>query len=265
MRIGSIDDLPAVIDAFGFPFVLKPTVSFPRDSSIRLQAGEVVNEAEAVSVIQTYLSAGSGVLAQQWASGRREGVTLFIAEGDVRAACAHVAHRTSPALGGASVLRESLPIAEEIYGPAVSLVTEIGLQGVCEVEFRRDAAGRPLLMEVNARLAGTIENAVRSGVDFPLMIWQWAAGLPVERVSSYKTGVRTRWLHGDMRWLRDNQRRAGRPDSVSRARAVSLFATEFLRTRHLDCLDRHDLGPVMAELRTTARAVGKSRSPQPSC
>lgn len=262
MVIQSIDDLPAVADTFGFPFVLKPTISFPPDASVRLQATEVINQAEAITVILTYLSAGAGVLAQQMASGRREGVTLFIADGDVRAACAHVAHRTSPALGGASVLRESLPITEEIYGPAVSLVNAIGLEGVCEVEFRRDAGNRPLLMEVNARLAGTIENAVRSGVDFPLMIWQWATGLPVERHRGYKTGVRTRWLHGDMRWLRDNQRRAGRPDSVSNARAVSVFATEFLRTRHLDCLDRHDLRPAVAELRTTARAIRKPRTPQ---
>ncbi len=88
-------------------------------------------------------------------------------------------------------------------------------------------------MEINARLAGTIENAVHSGVDFPLMIWQWATGQPVNRVEGYQTGVRTRWLHGDMRWLRDNYGRVGRPDSVSRSRALWIFASEFVRTRHI--------------------------------
>ena len=39
-----------------------------------------------------------------------------------------------------------------------------------------------MLMEINPRLAGGIETAIHSGVDFPLMIWQWAAGLPVDRV-----------------------------------------------------------------------------------
>jgi predicted ATP-grasp superfamily ATP-dependent carboligase len=262
MRISSIDDLRDIGARFQYPFVLKPTVSFPRESTRRLQVVEVINEAEAVSAIQAFQSAGAGVLAQQWACGRREGVTLFVIDGDVRAACAHVAHRTSPALGGASVLRESVPIREEIYGPAVRLVNAIGLQGICEVEFRQDADHRPLLMEVNARLAGTIENAVHSGVDFPLMIWQWATGQPVERAAGYKTGVRTRWLHGDLRWLRDNHRRAGRPDSVSRTRAVSIFAVEFLRTRHLDCIDVRDLGAAMAELRTTARAVKESLAAQ---
>ncbi|MGH3275237.1 MAG: ATP-grasp domain-containing protein [Streptosporangiaceae bacterium] len=264
IRVTNLDDLPAVVAAFRFPFVLKPTVSFPRESTGRLQVVEVINEAEAVSAIRAYQTAGAGVLAQPWACGRREGVTLFVADGEVRAACAHVAHRTSPALGGASVLRESMPILAEIYRPAVSLVMAIGLQGVCEVEFRRDAGHRPLLMEVNARLAGTIENAVRSGVDFPLMIWQWATGEPVARVQGYKTGVRTRWLHGDLRWLRDNHRRAGRPDSVPSARALSIFALEFLRTRHLDCLDRRDLRPALAELHTTVRAVRKSRGARPA-
>jgi len=134
------------------------------------------------------------------------------------------------------------------------------MQGVCEVEFRRDANNRALLMEINPRLAGTIYNAVHSGVDFPLLIWQWAAGLPVDRVESYRTGVRTRWLHGDLRWLRDNQRRVGRPDSMSRARALWTFTMEFARTRHYDCFDWRDLGPVRAELRATATAIRQSRN-----
>jgi predicted ATP-grasp superfamily ATP-dependent carboligase len=171
-----------------------------------------------------------------------------------------VAYRTSPALGGASVLRESIPLLPDLYEPAVRLVQEIGLDGVCEVEFRRDAAGRPLLMEVNARLAGTIENAMHSGVDFPLMLWEWAAGHTVPESTDYRIGVRTRWLHGDMRWLRDNQRRVGRPDSVFRTRALATFAAEFLRTRHFDCVDWRDLRPALAELRATARAVLKSRN-----
>jgi predicted ATP-grasp superfamily ATP-dependent carboligase len=175
--------------------------------------------------------------------------------GDVRAYCGHVAHRTSPQLGGASVMRESLQPSPDIYDAAVSLVKAIGLEGVCEVEFRRDAAGRPLLMEVNARLAGTIENAVHSGVDFPMMIWLWATGQPVPKLAGYKTGVRTRWLHGDMRWLHDNFRRAGRPDSVSVPASLWAFGSEFARTLHYDCFSWRDPGPFAAELRNSAALV----------
>ena len=262
MLIDSLDDLPAVLAEFTFPFVLKPTISWTGHADHRLTPMEVVDQDEAVEVAGIMLAAGSSVLAQEWACGRREGVTLFIADGDVRAACAHAAYRTNPPLGGASVMRESIPMPADIYDPAVKLARAIGLEGVCEVEFRRDADGCPLLMEINPRLAGTIENAVHSGVDFPMLVWQWAAGLPIDRVNGYRTGVRTRWLHGELRWLLANYRRVGRPDSVSRSRALWTFTSELARTRHYDCIDPHDLGPAMAELRYTATRVLKARNLQ---
>lgn len=71
-----------------------------------------------------------------------------------------------------------------------------------------------------------------------------------------------RWLRGDMRWLRDNHRRAGRPDSVPRLRALLIFSAEFLRTFHYDSFDWRDLGPVVAEIRTTAAAPRRARRSQ---
>ena len=179
-------DLPRAIAELGFPFVLKPTVSWTGRSAERVVPIEVIDEAEAAAEAAHLLAAGAGVLAQQWACGRREGVTLFVADGEVLASFGHVEHRTTPPLGGASVVRESIAIPPDTLDASVRLVKGIGLQGVCEVEFRRDADNRPLLMEVNARPAGTMENAILSGIDFPLMIWQWATGLPVDRVDSYR-------------------------------------------------------------------------------
>ena len=259
--VASLDDLPAAVREFGFPFVLKPTVSWTGKSDSRVVPVEVLDEAEAVAATAGFLSAGSEVLAQELACGRREGVSLFVANGEVVASCAHVAHRTSPQLGGASVMRESIPASGEICDAAVRIVQAIGLEGVCEVEFRCDASGRPLLMEVNARLAGTIENATRAGVDFPLMIWQWATGQPVKPAGAYRTGVRTRWLHGDLRWLWENQRRTGRPDSVSVARGVWTFLWEFARTRRYDYFDWRDVRPALAELRYTSAIIRKSWGP----
>ena len=261
MRIDSMDDLPAVLAEFDFPLVLKPVASWADRLGHRVVPVEVINEREAVEVAQRFLDGGS-LLAQEWACGRRESVTLLMVDGEVLASCVHAVYRTGPALGGVSVLRQSIPIPEDIYAASVRLATAIGIQGPCEVEFRRDAHNRPLLMEINARLAGSIYTPVHSGVDFPLMTWQWATGLPIDHVEGYRTGVRTRWLLGDFRWLWDNQRRVGRPDSVSRVSALWTFATEFIRTRHYDNLDWRDLGPVMVELRIIAAAIMKSRNTQ---
>ncbi len=254
IHIDSPDDLPTAAAEFGFPFVLKPTISWTGKSDRRVVPAEVIDNTEAVDVTTRFLAAGAGVIAQEWASGRREGVSLFLVDGEVLAHCGHVAHRTAPLLGGVSVMRESIAVPEELLDASVRLAKAIGLEGPCEVEYRRDRDGRPLLMEVNARLAGTLENAIQSGVDFPLMTWQWAAGRSVSRVGSYRTGVRTRWLQGDMRWLYENLGQRGRPDTVPLLQGFWLFASEFGRTRHYDYLDRRDLRPAIGELEGMARA-----------
>jgi predicted ATP-grasp superfamily ATP-dependent carboligase len=257
VQVHGIDELRKAEADFGYPFVLKPTVSWTGKGADRCVPVDVLDEAEALDVTRRFLDTGAGVLAQQWACGRREGVTLFIDGGEVVASCGHVAHRTSPPLGGASVVRESIAVPWAILDASVRLARAIGLEGTCEVEYRRDADGRPLLMEVNARLAGTLENAIKSGVNFPLMIWQQSTGRHVDPARSYRTGVRTRWLHGDLRWLRENRARPGRPDSVSAARGAWAFAAEFARTRYYDYFDRDDLGPGLAELRNTVKVIGK--------
>lgn len=260
LRICSLEEVPNLLAEFEFPFVLKPTISWAAQSAMRLAPIEVVSKDEVLEVTSKFLAAGVSVLGQQWVSGRREGITLFIVDGEVMASCAHATLRTTPALGGASVLRQSIPIPPDLLDSSVRLVKAIGLDGVCEVEYRRDKDGHPFLMEVNARLAGTIKNALHSGVDFPLMVWKWATGQPLTRVDGYKTGVRTRWLRGDIRWLRDNSGRAGRPDSVPRMRALQMFATEFVRTHHYDSVAGLDFGPVIGEIKTMAAAARKARA-----
>jgi predicted ATP-grasp superfamily ATP-dependent carboligase len=254
IQIDSPENLPTAAAEFGFPFVLKPTVSWTGTSTRRVVPTEVVDNQEALEVTTQFLAAGAGVIAQEWASGRREGVSLFIVDGEVVAHCGHVAHRTAPLLGGVSVMRESIAVSEELLDVSVRLAKAIGLEGPCEVEFRRNAAGEPLLMEINARIAGTLENAIQSGVDFPLMTWQWASGQPVSRVDSYRTSVRTRWLQGDMRWLYENIGKRGRPDTVPLLQGFWIFASEFARTRHYDYLDWRDPRPAIAELEGMARA-----------
>jgi predicted ATP-grasp superfamily ATP-dependent carboligase len=264
VRVDQPAQLAAALAAIGLPCVLKPTIGWPDGAPARLQATEVISETEAHQKARGFLAAGAQVLVQELLSGRREGVTLLIQDNDVRASFAHTEHRTSPALGGASVLRESIPMPDDIFDAAARLAKALGLQGLSGVEFRRNASNQPVLMEINARLAGQIETALLSGADFPLMTWQWAIGQRVEPPAGYQTGVRMRWLRGDMRWLRDNHRRAGRPDSLPRGRALWTFAAEFARLPHYDCWDRRDLRPVLAEIRTIAAAIRNSkRNPPP--
>jgi predicted ATP-grasp superfamily ATP-dependent carboligase len=257
VHVSCIEDLRTAEAEFGYPFVLKPTISWTGKVADRVVPCEVINEAEATEAATRYLATGCDVIAQQLATGRREGVTLFIADGQVLASCGAVAHRTTPPLGGVSVMRESIAVPDEVLDASIRLATTIGVEGACEVEFRRDADGNPLLMEINPRLAGSLENAIKSGVNVPLLVWQWASGQPIEPVRSYRAGVRTRWLAGDLRWVWDNTWRSGRPDSMPQARGIWTFLWEFVRTRHYDYVDRRDIRPAIAEVWDTAGIMRK--------
>ena len=257
VTVRAVEDLRAAEEQFGYPFVLKPTVSWTGAVANRMVPLEVMNMAEATEATTRFLATGCDVIAQQLATGRREGVSLFIVNGELFAYCGCWAERTTPPLGGVSVMRESIPVSEELLNAAVSLANAIGVEGPSEVEFRYDANGNPLLMEINARLAGTLENAIHSGVDFPQMIWQWGTGQPIDKVTSYKTGVRTRWLAGDLRWLWDGVMQSGRPDTVPLGRGLLTFTGEFFRTRHYDFVDPRDMRPAFAEVWDTLGIVRK--------
>jgi predicted ATP-grasp superfamily ATP-dependent carboligase len=255
VQVNAVEDLRTAEAQFGYPYVLKPTISWTGAVANRMVPLEVMNATEAAEATTRFLATGCEVIAQQLATGSREGVSLFIVNGELLGYCGCAALRTTPPLGGVSAMRQSIPVSEELLNSAVSLATTIGVEGPSEVEFRRDASGRPLLMEINARLAGTLENAIHSGVNFPWMIWQWGTGQPIEPVKSYRTGVRTRWLAGDMRWLWDGVMMAGRPDSVPLSRGLVTFGSEFFRTRHYDFVDIRDMRPAFAEVWDTAGII----------
>src|SRR2546428_11180085 len=105
---------------------------------------------------------------------------------------------SSDLLGGESVLRQSIAVPPDIGEHAELLVREIDLEGYSEVEFRRDSAGVPHLMEINPRLSASVEIAVRSGVDFPYLLYRWATEEPIDKVASYRIGGWMRYLSGDL-------------------------------------------------------------------
>jgi predicted ATP-grasp superfamily ATP-dependent carboligase len=255
LPVGSLADLRTAAVELGFPMVLKPVTSWAHAAGSRVAAVVAVDETEARDVAGQYLASGVRFLAQEYAVGRREGVTLMIVAGEVIVSFAHTEHRTMPQLGGASTLRESIAMPADIQDSAIRLAKAIGIEGACAVEFRRNREGRPLLMEVNARIGGALDSVTSAGIDLPVLLWQWATGQQVQRPASYRAGVRTRWLQGDIRWLGANLNRVGRPDSEPMRRALLMFIGEFARTWRYDYFSFRDPKPGLAELRLCLNSV----------
>src|SRR5205085_1374027 len=93
---------------------------------------------------------------------------------------------------------------------------------------RRDSVGKPYLMEINPRLSASVELAVRAGIDFPYLLYQWANGERIDRVEGYRTGIWMRHLGGDIATMLASLRQRGRPGVTPPARAILDFCASFL-------------------------------------
>jgi predicted ATP-grasp superfamily ATP-dependent carboligase len=129
------------------------------------------------------------------ASGRALGVSLlFDADGICRASFAHERLRQYPVSGGPSTDRVSIA-APALVEQSVALLRSLHWRGVAMVEWKEDpATGRPRLLEINARFWGSLELAVRCGVDFPVLYAAAALGSPFAEVHRYEVGRRCRWV-----------------------------------------------------------------------
>jgi predicted ATP-grasp superfamily ATP-dependent carboligase len=247
----SAADVPAAIREVGLPAVVKPYESWvERDGQgARLSPNVVQTLDEARQVYDHVVAEGGQALMQPWLPGRREAVTLFFAEGHFWARVAQVSYREWPVLGGASVLCESIPPLRDIVEPAERLVRAIDLEGCAMVEFRRDRDGRPVLMEVNPRMGGSVALAIAAGVNFPALLYDWKVNRTLTSVSDYRVGKRLHWLAGDVWNLKCTFEMQGHPDVASRRQAVAAFVRDFLRPNNmLDGIELGDIQPTLAEL-----------------
>lgn len=242
------DEAPEAARRTGFPAVVKPVSSWVRSpaGARRLACAIATDDEEARRAVEEAMRAGGRVVVQQWVSGSREAVSLFCADGRIRARFAQVARRMLPPVGGSSIVRESIRLPPDLTDAAEALVRGAGLEGYSEVEFRRGEDGAAFLMEINPRLSASVEVAVRSGVDFPAFLYAWAAGSRLPPEPSYRVGVRMRWLGGDIRWMGETIRQRGRPDVPPPGRAVSAFARDFVVPHAYDYLMWNDLRPAVA-------------------
>jgi len=249
--VEDLDDVEAVVDAAELPVVVKPCRSWVADErwhAQRLVCRAAATREELREALRGVLLAGGTALVQPLLPGRREAVHAVAVDGRVMVCCTQATDRTWPVLGGSSVLRWSIPSDPELGHAAELLLGAVGYTGYAEVEFRRDAGGTPVLMEVNPRLSASVEVAVRSGCDVPLLLWQVHLGAPLASAVPRRQDVRMRWFGGDVRWLVDMLCRPGQVQGVSRTAALTTFGRECLRRSGSDYLGWRDPVPALAAL-----------------
>jgi carbamoyl-phosphate synthase large subunit len=143
-------------ESWTFPFIVKP----------RTGAGsrgiELVSSAARLAMLPT----DGSMLAQEYLPGQEYSVdVLAAANGDIVAAVPRARLKVDSGIAVTATTLHDVELEEF----ATRVARRIGLHYTANIQFRRDANGTPVLLEVNARFPGTMPLTVESGVNMPLL------------------------------------------------------------------------------------------------
>lgn len=190
----------AELASLSFPVVLKPGRSIRPDDAPggKFTVSYAADADQLAARLAALPPAAFPLLLQRRVVGPGAGVFLLVDAGEILAAFAHRRVRERPPSGGVSVCRESVALDPELREAALRLLQALEWRGVAMVEFKIDErTGTPHVMEVNPRLWGSLQLAIDSGVDFPVLLAEWALGARLPARPDYRVGVRSRWLWGE--------------------------------------------------------------------
>lgn len=195
---GKLDDIAKQVE---YPVVIKPSRSrlLTPDGWIN---GTVEYAYSPEELEEKYNSIHQNIpdpIIQERIEGPGHGVFLLYSNGQRKAFFGHRRIREKPPSGGVSVLRESILPDSKTLEHSCTLLEAFKWNGAAMVEFKIDSRDNtPKLMEINGRLWGSLQLAIDAGVDFPFLLYQTALGREPQCVESFKEGIKTRWLLGDL-------------------------------------------------------------------
>ena len=246
----------------GFPLVVKAAHSRERLSGkyVASSAMYANNPRELRSILGNPPYHQTRCLVQKRIQGKGIGIFLLARNGDILAKFAHRRIREKPPSGGVSVLCESIRPPTEALDSASRLISINKWHGVAMIEFKwDDEENRPKLIEVNGRFWGSLNLAIRSGVDFPFLLYRLALGEKVEGPADYRIGLKSRWELGDLdhlliRLKRNSDHPSLSGTSVKKRDALGAFLADFFRpTVTHEVFNSRDPGPFLYEVKEYVR------------
>lgn len=129
------------------------------------------------------------------ADGRSVGVSLlFDSDSQLVANFVHERISSFPVSGGPSTNRVGIR-NDYLLKESVKLLKKLNWRGIAMVEWKFDSTtGTPFLLEINPRFWGSLELAVRSGINFPVLYFDLCCNKSVEVINDYEIGRKVRWV-----------------------------------------------------------------------
>jgi predicted ATP-grasp superfamily ATP-dependent carboligase len=188
--------------ALGYPVVLKPARAyrFGRGGGVDGHHTVYVDSPAALRGQLGRLLGAGGLLMQEYVPGNGVGVEVLARAGEPVYAFQHRRLRELPVTGGASTMRESMELDDQLLDYVRRLLAELRWTGLGMVEFKVGPQG-PMLMEINGRPWGSLPLAVTAGADFPRLLAElFLHDELIERAAQYRPGVRVRNLELELLW-----------------------------------------------------------------
>lgn len=235
-----------------FPLVLKPCTSkiWTDDHCIDTTVHIVKDEVELSQLLKEKVYfRDHDFMLQEFIPGHGAGVFCLYKHGNEIAFFAHQRLREKPPSGGVSVLSQACEPDPKLKANAQKLLAEAQWHGVAMVEFRIADDGTAYLMEVNTRFWGSLQLAIDSGVDFPLLL---AKSLLLDEAvtpPSIKSGQQLRWLLGDLDHLYLKLKSSNYSLS-EKLKSILAFLTLPRKNRRHEVNRLDDLKPAWHELKT---------------
>lgn len=187
-----------------------PLVVKPRHNVVWNESGEGVTASVRVVLgfdelrevwVALYKKTQEPPIVQEFLRGEERGFLALCKDGKILVSCAHRRIRSLSPLGGASVVKETVPEDDfSLRSLSEKMIADLSWTGPIMVEYKIDKRdNRAALIEINGRFWGALPLAVFAGVDFPYLHYLLAVGEVEElKQTGYRVGVVSRHLWGDI-------------------------------------------------------------------
>jgi D-aspartate ligase len=235
--------------AVGYPCLLKPSHAHLYRSSFGRKLVKAAGPDELLEAWTEAEQAGLGSMVQEFIPGpdsHGANYNSYFVDGQPVVACTAQKVRLQPPEVGYPrvVLSRNLP---EVAAQGATLLQAMGVEGFTCTEFKLDARdGSYKLMEVNGRHNNSTLLSVRSGVNFPYVMYRHLVAGEVPSDGSWRSGVY--WID-PLSDLTQSVRYAGRERHSARE-----YLRPYVREHVFGTLARGDLAPLALQL--TYKASG---------
>lgn len=132
------------------------------------------------------------LLVQEYIHGKGAGFFALMSHGKLIQGFMHQREREYPPTGGPSVEASSMS-HKAIFKAGIRLLKALEWHGVAMVEFKLVQGQKPVLMEINPKFWGSLDLAIKAGVNFPWLLYKLAMGYQITPKKEYNR-IRVRWL-----------------------------------------------------------------------